>query len=159
MSETEHNIEEQKAKKSKLAITSIILGVLGLLIFIPFVFITRSLNPLILGDLLLSSLFLIPQVLGIFFAIVILFKKRKKNKSLKYKKFAIAGLIISILAIPLPLLKVRQDIISYCNSHIITVDDVTQEMSIRLSKEDSSEFIGWILVLAEGGAGDAQPPR
>ena len=143
---TEH---KEKAKLSKLAIISFVLGLVGLVIWLPVTLAVRP-NPLILLELLATSLFLLPQTFGVLFAVLALRQMKKSGRLLIGKTFAITGLAVSILAFPIPSLGFANTVKVYCKSHVIRIDDATQGITVELSKENRQEFIELIDIFITG---------
>jgi len=164
MGETNNNMKDQKAKLSGFVIILFVLAVMisitfGLLSFIitpqpiplPFVFAFEpKLNPLILGELLATSFVLLPQTLGLLFAVIALYQIKGTGRLLAGRSFAITGLIISILAFPFPLWFFADGIAIYCKSQVIFINDASRGITIKLSNENKREFIDHIDIVITG---------
>jgi len=164
MSEIDKTGHNPKAKLSNLAIILVVLEVMisvtfGLLSFIiipqlicitiPFAF-TAELNPLILGELLATSFILLPQTLGVLFAVITLYQIKGTGRLLAVRRFAIAGLIISILAFPFPLWLFAGRLKVYCKSQVIFINDTSRGITVELSNKDRREFIDAIDIVITG---------
>jgi hypothetical protein len=142
---TEH---KEKAKLSKLAPISLVLGLVGF--GTPFVLVSVRLNPLVLPEVLATSLFLLPQAFSVLFAVVALRQINRPGKWLRGRALAISGLVIAIVAVPLPLWVFVSQVGVYCKSSVITIDDATREMTVELTDEDHREFIQIIDIFITG---------
>ena len=149
MSENDRAEHDQKAKWSKLAIISFVLGLGWLLMWWP-LRISIMLNPLIVVEVLAASLFLLPQTIGIVLAIVALRQIKRSGKCLSGRALAISGLVLSLVALPLPLWSFVYQVGAYCNSQVITIDDATKGMTVELTDEDHREVIQVINILITG---------
>jgi hypothetical protein len=149
MSENDRSEHEQKVKWSRLAIISFVLGLGWLLMWWP-LRISIRLNPLIVVEMLAESLFLLPQTIGIVLAVVALRQIKRSGKCLSGRTLAISGLVLSLVALPLPLWSFVHQAGAYCNSQVITIDDATKGMTVELTDEDHREFIEIINILITG---------
>jgi prepilin-type processing-associated H-X9-DG protein len=149
MVENERTENGQKGTWSRLAIISFVLGLGWFLMCLP-VRIAVKLNPLILVELLAGGLFLLLPTIGIVLAVVALRQIRRSGGLLRGRALAISGLVLAIVAVPLPLWGIAHQVGVYCKSQVISIDGVTKEMTVELTDGDYREFIEVINIMITG---------
>ena len=148
------NVLDEKSKfktirRSRLAVVSLILGLLSILLPIPVV--ALILHPLTFGELLARDLFWLLPFVAFVVGVLALYRIGKAKELLKGKICASIGIFLSALPLLISLFIISSDIGSYAKSKITTIDNVTKETTVLLlSDEDKQKSVCSLQVYISG---------
>jgi hypothetical protein len=137
----------ENPRKSRLAIVSLISGLLSVLLLLP---VARILDSLVLVELFALSLMWLLPFTTLLLGILAMYQINKAKGLLKGRVFAGIGVFFSVLALPLSSLFIMPDIGVYTKSEVVKIDNVTNEMTVLLSNKDRQKSVMSIRVSISG---------
>jgi len=121
--------EFEKPRRSRLAVMSLLLGMLSILLPIPAAY---TLHPLVLAELLTIDLLWLLPFATLVIAILAFNRISKAKGLLKGKVCAGVGIFLSALPLLISPFIISSDINNYAKSQVATIDNVTKETTVLL---------------------------
>lgn len=147
MSETDNNSQGQKPKISKLAIVSLILGLLSVLLSF---YLPVELHFLVWHELLALNLIWFVPLSAVAIGIFALYRTHKNKLLLEGLYCAVAGITISGLVLLWSSLLMVPFIDRYLKSEVIEIENATKETRVVLLKKDAEGFVDHIFMYVSG---------
>ncbi len=144
-------LEIKNPRISRLAVVSLILGLLSILLTMPPVGLFGLFSPLALGELLLRGLFWLSPFAALVVGILAFYQISKAKGQLKGKACAGVGIFLCALPLVMSPFAISSNIDMYAKSEIAAINNVTKETTVvLLSDKDKQKSVCGIQIYILG---------
>ena len=144
----DEKLETKNSRRSRLAVVSLILGLLCILMPIP---VLGLLYPLNLLELLARNIFCLLPFAALVIGVLALYRISKAKGLLRGKICAGIGIFFSALPLLVSPFVISSDITMYAKSEVVMIDDVTKETAVSLlSDKDKQKSVCSLSVYISG---------